>query len=772
MRVLARTTLALTLALAVLVPAQLAVAETPDAPGPQLLARPSHGQSALQVLGTKAAEAAKVNGLATSEFMRRIANDTSLWVGRDGRLFYVDSAAGAAQEAGASATEVQAASAALADTFLLHSRPTSLHTVYLDFSGITLAPDSWWVTSGGMSPQTFTGYSQDADPAFNDTEKTFVQQVWSIVAEKYSAFDVDVTTENPGADGYNRTNGFDDLTWGDRVVITSDDNALAQACVNCAGISLIDVFDTIDSGQYEPAWVFTDQVGTATLTANTAAHEVGHTLGLSHDGTASTSYYPGHNQWVPLMGLTNSKAVAQFSKGEYLGANNTEDDLAVMAGNGAPLVPDEAGNATGTATGLPSAASYQVHGIIRSATDKDVYAVSRSCVNDLTATASGIGTGQTLDIKVSVYNSAGTLVGADDVASSNIGAVATGMNAEYTVTNAAASTYYVEVDGVGSGGLGGTPNPSTGYTDYASIGQYTLAITGCATNGNPPTAPQNLTASHTAKTTTGTVSWIAPTSSGDAPVTGYTVGGLPGSDVVTTGTSIVATNLTSGTTYAVTVTAANIYGSSTAATTNLVVGTWVPTAAPGVSVSVGTTSGTVSWTAPANPGGATITGWTVVLTRPSGSTVTRSLSAATRTTSYTGLTPGTHHVSVTVVATADDTVGETPGTRAFTVPDKPSAPQIGTPASGVKGGAITAVARWTAPISTGGSPITGYKVIAYKLTTAGSILKAYYSGVLPSSAQSLKWTTLPSGKYKFRVVAYNAAGRSPYSAYSTRVLAQ
>lgn len=765
MRFLGRTTLALTLACAVLVPAQYAAARGGAPDHPKLLAQRAHGQAAITALGENIDAAAQVNGLTAPEFRRELAADPSLWVGRDGRMFYVDSAEEAAAEP---AGEVQAASAALEDTFLLHSLPDSDHTIYLDFSGVTLTSNSWWVQNGGMSAQTFTGYSQDGDPAFNDTEKTYVQQVWSIVAEKYAAFDVDVTTENPGAGAYNRTSPGD-TTWGTRVVITSDDNALAQSCGSCAGRALIDVFDWVDAGEYEPAWVFADVLGTsAALAANAAAHEVGHTLGLSHDGNASSSYYSGHNHWVPIMGITSSKPVAQFSRGEYTGANNTEDDLALIAANGAPLrTDDEAGATNGTATALPLAASSQVTGVITSATDKDRYAVSHTCVEDLTATVTGVGLGQTVDLKLSVYTSAGTLLGADDPASSNgSGGLAAGMNASYAITGASAGTYYVEVDGVGVG------TASTGYTDYGSIGRYTLEVTSCASGVSPPSAPQSLTAVHSPKTTTAAVSWSAPASAGDGPVTGYVVAGLPGPDVTTAGTSIVATGLTPGTSYTVSVTAQNTYGSSSAATTGLDVPTWVPTAAPDVDVTVGTTSGAVTWTAPANPGGATITGWTVVLTRPTGTPITRDLGAATRSTTFTGLAPGVHHVAVTVLATADDTDGEVPGSQNFTIPGKPAAPTIGTPSFGTKGGAVTAITRWSAPTSDGGSPITGYRAIAYKLTAAGNIAKVYYSKVLPTSATSYKWTTIPAGRYKFRVVAYNAVGTSPFSAFSKNVLAQ
>ena len=43
---------------------------------------------------------------------------------------------------------------------------------------------------------------------------------------------------------------------------------------------------------------------------------------------------------------------------------------------------------------------------------------------------------------------------------------------------------------------------------------------------------------------------------------------------------------------------------------------------------------------------------------------------------------------------------------------RPSAPRIGTASSGTSGGTATAAARWSAPTSDGGAPITKYRVLA------------------------------------------------------------
>ena len=66
------------------------------------------------------------------------------------------------------------------------------------------------------------------------------------------------------------------------------------------------------------------------------SHEFGHNLNLNHDGTNGSSYYSGHGSgavsWGPIMGASYNRSVTQWSQGEYSGANNSQDDLAVIAG--------------------------------------------------------------------------------------------------------------------------------------------------------------------------------------------------------------------------------------------------------------------------------------------------------------------------------------------------------------------------------------------------------------------------------------------------------
>ena len=102
----------------------------------------------------------------------------------------------------------------------------------------------------------------------------------------------------------------------------------------------------------------------------------------------------------------------------------------------------------------------------------------------------------------------------------------------------------------------------------------------------------------------------------------------------------------------------------------------------------------------------------------------------------------------------------------------PGAPVIGTPSQGAVGSPLTAIARWTPPTTTGGSPITNYRVTALRMSSsaAGATVLSRTDSPLLGPGVRQRSFTLPTGNYRFEVVAINSIGTSPPSARSTNVV--
>lgn len=279
--------------------------------------------------------------------------------------FYDPPAGGAVMRAAAATVP----SAALADTFSLNSRPTATKTIYLDFTGHVTSGTRWQQGRSFTTP----AFSLDSDFAtFSDLERILIQDVWSRVVEDFSPFDVNVTTQEPPLEDLRNTGGGD-ARWGMRVVIGGDGNWMSGA----AGVAYLDSFnDSIDT----PCFVFAGQWWREdrNFMATCISHEVGHTLGLKHDGYNGSEYYggrgSGETSWGPIMGNPSSPNLTQWSRGDYGGATNTEDDVTIITTrNGFGYRPDDHGDTAAQATVAPSAPTFTFSGIVGTDADVDVF---------------------------------------------------------------------------------------------------------------------------------------------------------------------------------------------------------------------------------------------------------------------------------------------------------------------------------------------------------------------------------------------------------------
>ncbi len=455
---------------------------------PKAANRQPKGQAAIDKLGTRMDAVARKHGKSAAQLSAQLLADETLFVDDTDELLFVEPPL----EPAATTPSPLDPTIPTASAFLLHSKPGANRVIYLDFDGHSLTNTAWNNYTGGNNCEA-GAYDMDGAPGtFSDAERNEIVSVWKRVSEDYAPFDIDVTTQDPGYDAINRAS-ISDTVYGTRAVVTkhtpcvSSGSAMAATSLyasvcagGCGGVAFVGVYDGIgaEHDYYQPALIFQDGVGwEAKYVAEAVSHEVGHNVGLSHDGTATVGYYSGHGNWAPIMGVGYYEALAQWSKGEYAGANNTEDDFAVAISNGLTLRSDDHGDTVATATTL-AAPNATTNGIISTRTDVDAFTIAVGA-GAATFTATPAPTSPDLDLKLELRNSSGAVVAANDPASgSTSGDAATGLGATISAT-LAAGTYTVLVDGVGYG------DPlSTGYTDYGSVGFYRLTVAA--------TAPPNL----------------------------------------------------------------------------------------------------------------------------------------------------------------------------------------------------------------------------------------------------------------------------------------
>ncbi len=297
----------------------------------------------------------------------------------------------------------------------------------------------------------------------------------------------------------------------------------------------------------------------------------------------------------------------------------------------------------------------------------------------------------------------------------------------------------------------------------------------------PATSPAAATGvSATPGNGSATVSWTAPVDDGGSAITGFVVRTLQGGAFVKDSAvlpadvrSTVISALTNGTPYTFQVAAVNAVGrgafstaSSPATTPN---GPVTPAAPTGVTAARGDASATVSWVAPA---GTSVTGYQVQVRTLAGAQVgvLRAAAATARSLTVTGLTNGTAY-TVRVRATSAAGPGAYSAAVGVTPATTPGAPVIGTAASGVAGGAVTATARWAAPTSSGGSARTGYIVRWQRLNTSNAVV-ATGTVTAGAAATSLSPTLPTTGRYRFAVRASNDVGNGAFSGNSNIVTAR
>jgi trimeric autotransporter adhesin len=383
-----------------------------------------------------------------------------------------------------------------------------------------------------------------------------------------------------------------------------------------------------------------------------------------------------------------------------------------------------------TVTGLTNGTSYT---FTATATNAAGTGVASSASNSVTpaATVPGaptIGTATPGNAQATVSFTPPSSTGGSPITGYTVtsipgGITATGASSPLTVTGLTNGTAYTfTATARNAVGTGTASSASNSVTPVTVPGAPTI---GTATPGNAQA----------------TVSFTPPSSTGGAPITGYTVTSIPGGRTATGASSpLTVTGLTNGTVYTFTATARNAVGTGTAssASNSVTPAATVPGAPTIGTATPGNAQATVSFTPPSSTGGSPITGYTVT-SIPGGLKATGASSPLT----VTGLTNGTVY---TFTATARNAVGTgtaSSPSNSVTPATVPGAPTIGTATAGN----TQATVSFTAPSSDGGSPITSYTV------------RSNSGRETTGTSSPLTVTGLTNGTpYTFTVTATNARG--------------
>jgi hypothetical protein len=678
----------------------------------------TRGQEAITVLGERLPAVAQKYGKSPKKLKQIFLNDNDLWLDDAENLLFLCTFETIEAEIPPESADsaIPTGPFPLEQTFQLHSLAGASKIIYLDFDGHVTSGTIWNSNFNGSSDIISVPYDFDGNTGFfSDAEKSRIQKVWARVAEDFAMYNID-----------------GDANYGIRVVISPSSSWYG----NAGGVAYIGSFDW---GSDTPTFVFSNKLGNGNekYVAEATSHETGHTLGLIHDGTTSgTTYYSGHGNWAPIMGVGYYKSITQWSKGEYAGANNSEDDLAVMLNNGASYRQDDHGDWIDNATWI-SGDSLDASGIIERTEDMDVFGFQTEA-GDISITVEPANLGPNLDILMQVLDDGGNIINEDEPynilpASLNI--------------SVPAGTYYILIDGVGTG------DPNTGYSDYSSIGQYFISGT-LAPPQFPPAAPADLSAIPISESQIN-LSWTDNSTNEN----GFSIERSPNGDDSWAEINFTAANMTSysdtglshETPYHYRVSAYNVVGSSGHSNNASATTFDIPPASPSnlSATSVSSSQIDLVWSDNSNNENGFI-----IQRSPNGDTGWEEIATVIGSNSYndTGLSSGT--TNFYRVAAYNDN-----GTSKFSNSDSATTLEV-LPESPTN---LSAIASSSTQIDLSWQD-TSSNEAGFKVERSPDGLEWTEIAALPNDSTNFSDTLVSSGTtYYYRVFSHNSAGASGYS---------
>jgi hypothetical protein len=314
----------------------------------------------------------------------------------------------------------------------LESLPGAPATLYLDFNGDDFGDAEWG--NQGAQPGVTPAFDTDFDSTtFSANELNQINEIFSRVAEKFSPFNLNVSTISPGSADLNGK-----IFW---VVIGGDGQwAWSPPPVwdplgpwdKPGGISQVDGFADPDASNV--GWVFPQQLSLEPkAVAEAICHEAGHGFGLEHqslynsNGDLVEEYFAGDSLTAPVMGASYDAARGLWWSGtahDECGNLFIQNDLYYLSGsiNGFGFRADDHGGTPGTAT--PLAASVEPffgvltgQGVIERNYDADYFSFTNISASHVSFEVMPAQFGATLDATLEIRKSDNTLIETRDTAS-------------------------------------------------------------------------------------------------------------------------------------------------------------------------------------------------------------------------------------------------------------------------------------------------------------------------------------------------------------------
>jgi hypothetical protein len=334
------------------------------------------------------------------------------------------------------------------DVPILNSNPNASMTLFLDFIGGKIQEPMW--NKGKVIDATPANFSADE-----------IKTAFNIVVERYSPFKVNITTD---------PKRYKSASVGSRMRVVFTTNSFIRGYGGYAYINTIQLAGNTFYGPAIPCFVFVNALSNnAKYAGECAAHELGHTFGLKHDGiVGSSSYYTGQSDWAPIMGAAYYKPVVQWSKGEYSKANNTEDDISIIAkAKGVGYMTEDNFKSP---IALPANKNFEVKDIVSRSDSFTTGRASRYFVitADKTKTLelnAKVTEYSGLNTQLEVFNTRDTL---KPIARNTINK---SLNSSLSMT-VNPGTYLIKVSGVNEGTFS-----AAGFSAYGSVGSYVLSGT-------------------------------------------------------------------------------------------------------------------------------------------------------------------------------------------------------------------------------------------------------------------------------------------------------